>query len=123
MNNHLVAVYGSLRHGFGNWRRFLKDRAEKIKKTTVSGFQMNSLGSYPGIVPGRKNQKVVVELFEVSDEVLKDLDYLEGHPNFYIRTPVTTDTGEAVEIYVIARHAALRHYPVVESGDWAKVCA
>jgi gamma-glutamylcyclotransferase (GGCT)/AIG2-like uncharacterized protein YtfP len=85
-----IFVYGTLKRGYGNWERLLKDRAEflgeavSIDKTYamwLTGFPLladtrNGSGSY-----------VVGELFEVSDEVLSDLDRLEGHPGWYCREP------------------------------------
>lgn len=41
-----------------------------------------------------------VELYEVKDkETLRRLDSLEWHPNWYRRTPITTEAGKEVEIY------------------------
>jgi gamma-glutamylcyclotransferase (GGCT)/AIG2-like uncharacterized protein YtfP len=84
--NILVAVYGSLKKGFGN-HRLLSDSFLLVRSecnTSDSSFTMGSLGSYPGVVEGGTD-KIQVEIYMVSPEVLLRLDRLEGHPSFYKR--------------------------------------
>ena len=42
-----------------------------------------------------KGHNVDVQVFKVSDSVFKDLDRLEGHPNFYTRKQISISVGKA----------------------------
>ena len=96
-----VAVYGSLKKGFGNHR--LLAHIEANTKDVVQGFDMYSLGGFPGIKKGEGS--IAVELYEVDDTTLSRLDSLEGYRKgadntFYDRLTVTTDSGAETLIYV-----------------------
>ncbi len=121
---HRIFVYGTLLRGFGNWKWALRDRANFIKEDTISGFVMLHLGGFPGIIKGTGGEVVKGEIFEFTNpEVLEELDRLEGHPTFYVRTPVTTESGEAVEVYVLNRawQEERDTNRVVPSGSWREV--
>lgn len=72
----LVFVYGTLKKGFSNHERFLKGK-EKISDAVLHGYNMYSLGRFPGIVVGKGN--VYGEVYEVNQETLRRLDALEGY--------------------------------------------
>jgi gamma-glutamylaminecyclotransferase len=114
-----IFVYGTLLRGFGNWRWALKDRAQFVKEDSIRGFTMVRLGGFPGIIT-IGNGVVMGEVFEFDDDkVLADLDRLEGHPRFYKRTPIKTESGEQVEVYVLNRAWNYGdHVNVVQSGSW-----
>ena len=117
---HKIFVYGTLLRGFGNWRWALKDRAEFIgERETLPAFTMINLGAYPGVI-SHGDEVIKGELFEVTDaSVMRDLDRLEGHPNFYIRTSIKLSDGEDAEMYVLNRAWNYGdHANVVASGSW-----
>jgi gamma-glutamylcyclotransferase (GGCT)/AIG2-like uncharacterized protein YtfP len=61
---------------------------------------MVSLGPFPYVRKGES--KISGEVYEVSAETLNALDELEGHPNFYVRTPTSIDGfDELIFMYVI----------------------
>lgn len=96
-----VFVYGTLKKGYGNNR--LLTEAEYLGEAFVEGFRMYyswGKGSYPIVVPDKK--KIKGEVYEIKDDrnILNNLDALEGHPNMYKRTPVKTECGQDVELYV-----------------------
>ena len=74
MHKYKVAVYGSLRQGFGN-HRILGD-SKLLGNEWIPGFEMFQLGSYPGIRKGESS--ILTEVYEVSGETLERLDTLEG---------------------------------------------
>jgi gamma-glutamylaminecyclotransferase len=82
---NLVAVYGTLKRGNGNYNRFLSD-----SKFIGNG---ETFDKYPLIIKGLPylidkkgvGEWVSVDVFKVSNEVMADLDALEGHPNWYTR--------------------------------------
>ena len=63
---------------------------------------MFDLGSFPGVLEHKTKlaHKVRGELFQTSSAVMKNLDRLEGHPNFYERKQIRLDGfGQRVWIY------------------------
>ncbi len=120
----LVAVYGTLRTGEGNFRVMTAAGGESLGLgKTVENFNIYSLGGFPKVSLTRSGNKVpvVVEVFETSIAgITGPLDRLEGYPSFYNRTiiDVELDTGEKVKawIYHIEENGALSR-PIM-SGDW-----
>ncbi len=105
----IVAVYGTLKHGFGNHRIMQEAGGEFIGNA-------RSVDQFPLVVSGLPylldkrgaGHRVCVELYRVaSAEGWYGLDCLEGHPNFYCRRveKFETDTGEVIEawVYFLAR--------------------
>jgi gamma-glutamylcyclotransferase (GGCT)/AIG2-like uncharacterized protein YtfP len=88
----LVAVYGSLKKGFGN-HGLLSDSKFIDKGCTFPNYKLISMGSYPAALVGKKS--LAVEIYEVSQKTLERLDQLEGHPSFYTRrfVPINTPNG------------------------------
>ena len=93
-----VAVYGSLKKGFGN-HRLLKGSNMIDETFTKPEFHMGSFGAFPGIVEG--NKKVKVEVYEVDDQTFKNLDHLEGYPRYYNRKEITLENGIKAWIYFL----------------------
>jgi gamma-glutamylcyclotransferase (GGCT)/AIG2-like uncharacterized protein YtfP len=112
----LVAVYGSLRQGFGNHQRFLS-HLKPLGLDLIEGWDMYSLGAFPAIVGG--SGAVVVEVYDVDDNTLRMLDGLEGFPHFYNRSQVSTEYGEAWVYHFNEDWSGRANYHhKVESGDW-----
>ena len=105
MPKHKVAVYGSLKQTFGN-HSVLGDAPLLTVGITMPIFKMISLGGFPGLVDGIDS--VWVEVYEVDDEGLQQLDWLEGYPSFYDRQmiAVMTEAGgiEQALIYTLSHH-------------------
>ncbi len=121
---HKVAVYGSLRRGFG-----LHDAIRGSKflgaGETEAIWKMVDLGAYPAVIPEvDKPQKVVVEVYEVDDETLASLDRIEGHPSYYYRSEFRVDIGDknlkAWIYYLSDGNDYMGSEVVVDSGDWLK---
>ena len=104
MSKHKVAVYGSLKQGYGN-HDVLMGVPLLTKGITLPHFTMLSLGGFPGLVFGDKS--ILVEIYEVDDNGLEHLDRLEGFPSFYNRVvvPVMTESNaiDHVWIYILAK--------------------
>lgn len=111
-----VAVYGSLRQGFGN--HVLLEDEENVffcgEDDTAPEYTMRSLGGFPGIYEGG-DTSIKIEVYTVSNKVFQRLDMLEGYPRFYDRKMIDTKYGQAW-IYFLKDYGNDR--PVVESGDW-----
>ena len=118
---YLVSVYGSLRKTMGNHHYYLSSSEYKGTFTTEPEYTLHSLSFYPGLKLNG-NTSVVMEVYEVDEDTLKNLNRLEGYrPNekatFYDRIEINTPWGKAFTyIYV----NELSKESIVESGDWCK---
>ena len=113
--NELVAVYGSLREGFGNHRVLGNSKLKSTERLT-GGFTMLHLGGFPGVVL-EGDSDITVEVYEVTDEhTFQDLDMLEGYPSFYDRTRVETTAGMAWLYFLPCKDEWTNTY--IPSGDW-----
>lgn len=88
LTDHLVGVYGTLKRGYGNYNRYLRDC-----KFLGSGKTLHKYPLYAEGLPVLFDRKgsghqVDIDLFAVDTETLKDLDSLEGHPNWYKRKQI-----------------------------------
>ena len=119
MKKYLVAVYGSLRSGMGNHQYYLSSSEYKGTFSTEPEYTLHSLQWYPGLKLNG-NTSVVMEVYEVDEDTLKNLNRLEGYcpgekSTFYDRIEINTPWGKAFTyIYV----NELSKDSIVESGDW-----
>ena len=108
----LVAVYGSLKQGFGN-HRFLVGSNYIGDTLTEARYTMYSLGGFPAVVP-IGDTSIMIEVYDVDDETLRRLDMLEGHPDFYHRSDIETRFGTCI-MYVLDRCESGN---IIEQGVW-----
>ena len=87
-DTHLVAVYGTLKQGHSN-SRYLKG-CRKVSDVVSRLPYRLCVSNLPYLIDGSHadGHNVAMELYEVSTSVLKALDGLEGHPDFYKRREV-----------------------------------
>lgn len=118
MKKTLVAVYGTLRRGFGN-HRLLQNAEYMGTFNTEPIYTLHDLGGFPGL-KNNGTTSVVMEVYSVNQQEAENVDRLEGYsPNhpatFYDKQPIETPWGTAgVYIYVNNLDKA----PLVESGDY-----
>ena len=116
---YLVSVYGSLRKTMGNHNYYLLNSEYKGTFSTEPEYTLHSLSAYPGLKLNG-NTSVVMEVYEVDEDTLKNLNRLEGYcpgekSTFYDRIEINTPWGKAFTyIYV----NELSKESIVESGDW-----
>ncbi len=81
----IVAVYGTLKTGYGN-HYYLNDSEVRYLGEAVSESRF-ALGHYgfPAVSPDERGGNILVELYAVPERVLRNLDRLEGYPQFYDR--------------------------------------
>lgn len=99
-----IAVYGTLKKGKGNHP--LLDGCEFLGHgTTLDTYPMVAQGC-PFVIDEKDNpdgKHIVVEVYRVDAIALRDIDRLEGHPDWYVRRikPIVMDaTGDVLECYV-----------------------
>lgn len=118
MNKKLIAVYGTLRKGFGNHRLLVNaDYIGEFKTPPV--YNLHNLGGFPGLKNGG-NTSVVMEVYAVNEEEGRRVDALEGYtpgqtPYFYDKEMIETPFGEA-GVYTYVRQ--LGENSLIPSGDY-----
>lgn len=120
MNKTKVAVYGTLRAGFGN-HRLLEGSTFLGEGNTIDGFTMRARGI--PYVSKNGDTNIKVEVYSVDDVTLEDLDSLEGHPNWYRREEVDIklDNGKNEKAWMyLMEERAVDGVSVVPSGDYKK---
>ena len=109
-----IAVYGTLKEGHGN--NSLLGDSLLVGEGWIAGYQMVAEG-IPFVFKVEDNSsKVWVEVYEVEPNTLQSIDGLEGHPDWYYRSPVlvTTADGEVgAEVYLNDDYKDL---PIVVGG-------
>ena len=116
-----VAVYGSLRKGFGNHVLLEHVESHKKGKTVDVPFTMYHLGGFPAIVQDADGGAVVVEVYDVDDATFARLDRLEGYPSFYDRMEVDVDLEDgSTDTAWIYFHTdtPTYHSGTVHNNDW-----
>ena len=109
-----VFVYGTLRKGASNnWRM---EEADFLGEARVRG-DLWKVDWYPGVILSGKGA-VLGEVWEVSDEILKELDEFEGSE--YRRVKVMAEGG-ANEVWIYEWLGDPEGLTKVESGDWLEV--
>lgn len=86
---HHVFVYGTLKKGLKNHKLLESSYCLGEYQTLDSIWEMVDLIRFPGVIRVasryHKAGDIVGELYEVSSEVLKNLDFLESNGKFYTR--------------------------------------
>lgn len=95
MTKHNVFVYGTLKKGFWN-NGLLRNSTLVGSGVTVSDSFTMYDGGFPYVVPDGLN-RVSGEVYVVEDDVLANLDRLEGVPHHYIRKEVDVLLSEEEE--------------------------
>lgn len=122
MSRHLVAVYGTLRVGQPN-NRLLNGCKHLGETVTVANATMYDNGYFPYVVLGDGDGPIVVDVYEVYDDTLHCLDYLEGYRgdsryNHYERSAVEVVGFEEKALIYHVFKEDVEHLPVIESGNW-----
>lgn len=98
-----ILVYGTLMSKMNN-NHYLNN-SKYLGNCEIEGYEMYHLGYYPGIIDGKGIIKG--EVYEIDDDTLHLIDFLEGESSLYIRKEIETEYGKTF-IYVynksIAKH-------------------
>lgn len=118
-NKYKVAVYGSLRKGLYN--HYLMSHSDFIKTVSVEvPFKMISMSdTFPALIPTKESNLVVFELYKVNDKTARNLDILEGYPDFYSKKYIKIEDEDYL-VYYLSPLKITNEEEVVKSGDWTK---
>jgi gamma-glutamylcyclotransferase (GGCT)/AIG2-like uncharacterized protein YtfP len=122
MNTNPVFVYGTLRKGGSN--HFRMAGVDFVGEGKISG-RMYKMDWYPALVCGGETS-VNGELYRVSDEVLRHLDFFEGitpdasEPREYrrVKTLVSLNNGASEEAWVWEWAGELGSALALDGDDW-----
>ena len=121
-----VFVYGTLKSGgaIRGLNQFGEGAAIVGKaKTMYPDYEMSDLGAFPGVFLNGKFH-IEGEVWEVDDQVMEQLDAIEGYPDFYNRQVTHTTQGKAWMYYLGGEaykdYAGVRGDQVIEEGDTLK---
>lgn len=120
----LIAVYGTLKKGFGN-HRVMEDAGGRFAWTDYLQFERMSSWGFPRVkFSTTSNKWLKVELYEVEEEwILNHLDRLEGcggterSDNFYNRINKFSLSWKQVETYEINHDIEHGEEPFVTHND------
>jgi gamma-glutamylcyclotransferase (GGCT)/AIG2-like uncharacterized protein YtfP len=91
-------VYGTLKTG--GEKHYLLDGSSLIGTGVARGFVIQQGEEFPEMRRG--DGEVEGEIWDVPDASMPAIDAWEGHPDFYVRTPIVLVDGTHVEVYLKA---------------------
>lgn len=115
-------VYGTLLSGYCN--NFLVQECTFIGPAKTVDKYTLFVDSYPYVNTEEENKtQIIGELYDVtSAEILNDLDMLESHPDYYVRSHCRVqmiDTNEIVDAQIYFNNrAATKNVELVSNGDY-----
>jgi len=88
--NNKIAVYGTLRQGYGNHRYHIGGAKFLGEGHTLPDYRMLTVG-FPFAVPVEEGtgHRLLVEVYEVDEEQEARVDALEGYPGWYSKDEIT----------------------------------
>lgn len=110
-------VYGTLMRGERN-HHMLGESPFLGEHRTANGFALRDLGGFPAMVRDGGGY-VAGEVYLVDPETIRDIDALEGHPDWYERSSIRADDGSSVQAYLLTAKQVQGRRLIV-SGDWRK---
>jgi gamma-glutamylcyclotransferase (GGCT)/AIG2-like uncharacterized protein YtfP len=125
-------VYGTLRKKDIR-SSFLENSKYLGEFVTQPKYSLYNLGSFPAITKDG-DTAIIGEVYEIADaDTLRQIDLIEGHPNFYTRLPIDLDFAQSKEIvnnfsqtdidceayFLLSRD--MNNYEKIITGDWFSV--
>jgi len=96
MSNKLVAVYGTLKRGEGNFSITERCGGRFIGTArTTHSYCMYGGWGFPRVTQDAEVCPIEVEVFELDD--FTEMDCLEGHPDFFERKQVQVDFYDKID--------------------------
>jgi gamma-glutamylcyclotransferase (GGCT)/AIG2-like uncharacterized protein YtfP len=113
---HTLFVYGTLRKGGSQHERMRNARF--LAEATVSGL-LYEIDWYPGVVLDESQRyRVHGELYQVSDELLTELDDFEGPEYRRVKQNTLTTKHEMFSAWIWEYARPTTSKKIIASGDW-----
>ncbi len=111
-------VYGSLKKGCFNHSLISENLRNKlIRKGFITGYKMYLLQSYPAIKSASSEDKIVVELYSLTDEVFDQIDDMEQRAG-YVSIESKDDAGKQGVLYIY--NGKVKKENIIPFGEWIK---
>jgi len=92
LETNYIAVYGTLKKGYNNYWNYLSGASYFVGSGKTEDKYPLVVNGLPYLINNKGvGHNVDVDVFRVTDRVLKDLDVLEGHPKWYRREQINID--------------------------------
>lgn len=116
-----IAAYGSLRKGcynFDAFHAFLGDKEFKwIETLELKGFELYSLGAYPCAKIGTKEDRLIVDIIELSPRAYERVRMMEVQAYY---EPLSLIIGNYPDVKIFVYLPEAKGRARVKSGDWVK---
>ena len=111
-----VFVYGTLKEGHGN-HSFLRNSIFIGEGATKNKYIMFKLG-IPYVSEKYEHSHIQGEVYKVTPKIMRHIDLLEGHPNWYYRKPVdiVLEDGKEKLAYIYFNNTMNGSELIVENG-------
>ncbi len=113
-----VFVYGTLKKGYENHKYLERSGVKFIGEAKTVQKYVMYFNKYPYVSKDKAISHIHGELYFVDEKVLKDLDKLEGHPDWYRReiVQIRLENGKELEAYLYFNPFEKGH--VISSGKF-----
>ena len=93
-----IFVYGTLKKN--SWNHGWLEDSTFVREQAVHGFKLFQSGIPYMIRTDNPEDRVLGEVYEVSEKTRGNIDRLEGHPDWYRREIVSMDSDGEIQGYV-----------------------
>jgi gamma-glutamylcyclotransferase (GGCT)/AIG2-like uncharacterized protein YtfP len=122
-------IYGTLRRGQYNHKRFKGLSGHYKCDGVIRGYQLKPLGDYPAIVPSEGNEIVVGEIYELPESLHRVILRMEQNAGYLYRpvsVEVVANQEEApgatypvdAHAYIFCSPKLIERVKPIQSGDW-----
>ncbi len=114
----LLAVYGTLKTGHSNYLLHLPDKRPLHALSTELPYRMYECETYPVILRSSIHHPIYIEIFDVSEDLMVNLDQLEAPYGLQREAVPIADLDLNVDIYVYAEPEPPAGFKPVDTGVW-----